>query len=344
MKNVLFVVNTEGQLLTASSLIFERFNKTKGFQPYVLQAGKTGTRRFKNEINKALLSDFYFEIDLNDFNIKKELEPILQTDFKRVFIFLEQLSINVYLINYFKKKESTICLGPDGNKPYYRNVKPSIRSRFKETVRTYKYLNERGLRYVKPYFLSWNYGKLSQVDEYWVTFPEKFFFAHNKKVVAYQVMPNEKVIHQISQFFKFEITNCLKSTNDIIFYTNNILYQQDAYDVEIEALKLILTKFPDKPFYLKYHPATPDFQINKFKSLGVICFSNSIPAELYIASLNNSVILGFWSTSLTVENPNCKFYWLHKYLIKKGKMIERIDLTNPTKHIIDIDNLDKINF
>jgi hypothetical protein len=122
------------------------------------------------------------------------------------------------------------------------------------------------------------------------------------------------------------------------------LYKQEAYDVEIEAVKVISEKFPDKLFYIKYHPLTPKNQIKKFKDLGVLCFSNSIPAELYIKSLTNSIILGFWSTSLMIDNPSCKFYWLHKYLIKKGKMIDYINLTNPTTHIIDIDNLDHIIF
>jgi hypothetical protein len=344
MKNILFVVNTEGQLLTASSLVFEKFNKTAGYQPYILQVGKSGTARFQNEVNKLLLSNFYFEIDKNDNYIEKELKQILETNFERVYIFLEQLKINVYLVNYFKNNGSVICLAPDGNKPYYSVDKAALGSRVKESIKTYNFLFKKGLYYFRPYFLSWNYAKLRPLDEIWVTYPDQFFFAQNKKVVGFKVMPNEKIIKEISNFFNFNISDTLKSKEDIIFYTNNILYQQPAYDVEINATKEIKNKFPTTPFYLKYHPLTPEAQIEKFKDLGLICFCNSIPAELYIASLRNSIILGFWSTSLMVENPNCKFYWLHKYLIKSGKMVDYIKLSNPTKHIIDIDNLNDIKF
>jgi hypothetical protein len=344
MKNILFIVNTEGQLLTAASLIFEKFNKATGYEPYILQVGKTGTARFQNEVNKTLLSDYYYEIDKEEKEIKKVLKELLTTRFERVFIFLEQLKLNVYLTDYYKKNGAIICLAPDGNKPYYSVDKAALGSRFQETIKTYLYLFKRKLFYFKPYFLSWNYAKLRPLDEIWVTYPEAFFFANNRKVIGFKVMPNEKVINEIVDFFNFKISDTLKSREDIIFYTNNILYKQDAYDVEIEAIKIIKEKFNDRPFYLKYHPLTPEPQIKKFKELGLICFCNSIPAELYIASLKNAVILGFWSTSLMVENPNCKFYWLHKFLIKKGKMIDYINLANPTKHIVDIDNLDDIIF
>lgn len=344
MKNILFIVNTEGQLLTASSLIFEKFNKSTEYQPYLLQVGKTGTARFQNEVNKILLTEYYLEIDRNDKELKDELKQLLAINFEKVFIFLEQLSLNVYLVNYFKKKGSTICLAPDGNKPYYSVDKAALGSRIQQTIETYKYLFNKGLYYLKPYFLSWNYAKLRPLDEIWVTYPEAFFFNNKRKVVGFKVMPNEKVVNEIVNFFNFKISDTLKDVEDIIFYTNNILYKQDAYDVEIEAIKNISSKFPNKPFYLKYHPLTPVNQIQKFKELGIICFCNSIPAELYIASLKKSIILGFWSTSLMVENPDCKFYWLHKYLINEGKMIDYINLANPTKHIIDIDNLDDIIF
>jgi hypothetical protein len=344
MKNILFVVNTEGQLLTASSLIFEIFNNLKEYEPYILQLGKTGSARFQNENNRQILSKYYLEIDEADTEKSEKFTKILETSFEKVFIFLEQLSLNVFLVNHYKKRGSTICLGPDGNKPYYSVDKAALGSRVKETIKTYKYLFERKLYYSKLYFLSWNYAKLRPLDEIWVTYPEQFFYAQNKKVVGFKIMSNGNIVQNILNFFNFNNFDILKSKEDIIFYTNNILYQQPAYDVEINTIKEIKIKFPTTPFYLKYHPLTPERQITKFKDLGLICFCNSIPAELYIASLRNSIILGFWSTSLMVENPNCKFYWLHKYLIKSGKMVDYIKLSNPTKHIIDIDNLNDIKF
>lgn len=344
MKNILFVVNTEGHLLTASSLIFEKFNKVNGFQPYVLQVGKTGSARFQNEVNKMLLTDFYLEIDSKCTNIKNEIKELLRVNFEKVFIFLEQLSINVYLVSHFKKRGSIICLAPDGNKPYYSIDKVAIGSRVKETIKTYRFLFKTGLYYFKPYFLSWNYANLRPLDEIWVTYPEQFFFGNNKKVIEFKVMPNNKVVENISNFFNFNILDTIKKPEGIIFYTNNILYQQDAYDVEIETMKKLKERFSENAFYVKYHPLTPPVQIEKFKELGLICFCTSIPAELFIASLKNSIILGFWSASLMIENTDCKFYWLHKYLIKSGKMVDYINLSNPTKHIIDIDNLNDIKF
>jgi hypothetical protein len=344
MKNILFIINTEGHLLTAASLIFEKFNKTKEYQPYVLQVGKTGSLRFKNEVNKSKLTEHYLIIDEKGSNTKTDIKQLLETSFDKVFIFLEQLSLNVYLSDYFKKKGSAICLAPDGNKPYYSIDKPALRSRLKATFEIYLYLYKRKLYYTKPYFLSWNYGKSSPLDEIWVTYPDAFAFSNNKKTVGFTVMPNQKVVNKIISFFNVDITDEVKHKEDVIFYTNNIFYKKDVYDFEIETIKKIKEKFPFTPFYIKLHPQTPKDIIAKFKELKVICFCNSIPAELYIASLKDSIIIGFWSASQMIDNPSCKFYWLHKYLIKKGKMIDYINLVNPTKHIMDIDNIDNLKF
>jgi hypothetical protein len=345
MKNVLFIANTEGHLLTISSLIFERFNAAAGYQPYILQVGKTGTARFKNETDKALLSDKYFEIDPAGMTIKEEIKEILDTTFVNVFIFLEQLSLNVYLADYFKKRGSTICLAPDGNKPYFTVDRMALRSRVMQTMATYKYLFARGLSYFRPYFLSWNYARLNPVDEVWVTYPGKFNNVRKKKVVGFQLLPNVEVTKKVIAFFKLNISDALKETGNIIFYANNVLYRKEVYEVEIEAICTIQKKFPGTPFYLKYHPSTPAYQVQKFKDAGLICFCNSRPAELYIASLNNSIVLGCWSAALMVNNPACKFYWLHNYLVKEGKMIlDLVNLVNPTRHIIDVENLDDIIF
>ena len=345
MKNILFIANTEGHLLTISSLVFERFNAATGYQPYILQVGKTGTARFKNETAKELLSDKYFEIDPASLTVKEEIKEILSTNFVNVFIFLEQLSINVYLSNYFKKRGSIICLAPDGNKPYFTVDRMALRSRVMQTIATYKYLFARGLKYYRPYFLSWNYARLNPVDEVWVTFPERFDNVRKKKLVGFQLLPNKEITKKVIAFFKLNISESLEETNNIIFYANNILYRKEAYDVEIDAMRKIRQKFPATAFYVKYHPSTPDYQVQQFNKLGLICFCNSKPAELYIASLTNSVVAGFWSASLMIDNPACKFYWLHNYLVKEGKMItDLVNLVNPSEHIIDIDNPDDITF
>lgn len=344
MKNILFIAGTPGHLLAATSLIFEKFNESNGYSPYLLHTIRKSNSKFTNEIYSSINIKNYFVIDVEDEKIKINLKKILETSFERVFIFLEQSSLNVFLSYYYKKKGSVICLAPDGNKPYFSIEKIALKSRIKATVETYFYLFKRKLYYFRPYLLSWNYAKLSVIDEIWVTYPDALVFSNNKKVVPFNIMPNKKVINQIIDFFNVEVSEVLKENEGIIFYTNNILYTEKAYDAEVKAIKKIKEKYPNKPFYIKLHPATPKHRITKFKELGLICFCNNIPAELYIASLKNSIIIGFWSASQMIDNPTCKFYWLHKYLIKEGDMIEYLNLVNPTKHIIDIDNIDNIKF
>lgn len=345
MKNILFVANTQGHLLTLSSLIFETFNPGNGYQPYILQVKNIGTARFNDEPVKSLLSPYYYEVDQASLNTKNEISEILHTTFDRVFLFLEQLSLSVYLSAYFKKRGAVICLAPDGNKPYFTVDRLALRSRLIQTKSTYKFLFKRGLYYFKPYFTSWNYARLTPVDELWLTYPERFHNVRNKKLVKFRLLPNETVTNKVIEFFRMTDMAPLHARDRVIFYATNILFRQEAYDVEIEAIKGIQQRFPGVPFYLKYHPSTPASQVKAFESLGVTCFCNARPAELYIAALTNSIVLGFWSASLMIDNPSCKFYWLHNYLVKRGKMVtDLVNLENPTQHIIDIDDLDKITF
>jgi hypothetical protein len=342
--NVLFVINTEGQLLSAASLIFERFNMERGYNPIIIQVEKKGFSRLSGKLNAGLLSSSYVEVDAYDKKLKKKLKHILLTEFEKVFIFLEQLNLSVFLAYYFKQKGSIICLGPDGNKPYYKITKNAWASRFQETFKTYKILFSRGLYLWKPYFLSWNYAHLKEIDEVWVTYPKQYINRSNKEVVGFTIFPNKGVTKKINELFYFNIHNYISKTEDVIFYANNILYKRSLYDIEIDTIRQIKDKFPQKRFYIKYHPGTPDFQIEAFKELGVDFFSNAIPAELFIANLNRSIIMGFWSAALMINNPSCKFYWLHNYLKTRGQMINYIDLTNPTNYIQDVDSIEKIAF
>jgi len=65
------------------------------------------------------------------------------------------------------------------------------------------------------------------------------------------------------------------------------------------------------------------------------------PAELYIANLKNSIVLGCWSTSLLLFNETCKYFWFRKAFQDNGIMIE-IDLTNPTDHIKEVSSASEL--
>lgn len=346
MKNILFIINTEGQLLTTSSLILETYNEKNDYFPYIIQLGKTGNSRFKESINTKFLSSFYIELDINNTsNLKLDLDYILKINFERVFIFLEQHPLNVYFSHYFKKRGSIICLAPDGNKPYFSVDRFAIKSRLFETVKTYTFLNKNGFPFFKPYFLSWNYGNLGTIDEIWLTFPNKFVHKTSKKIVSFSIIKNRMMLEKINEIFDFNPQNNFSELENIIFYTNNVLYRTETYEAEIESIKFLLKKFEDKKFYLKYHPSTPKYQIDNFKKLGIKIFSNSIPAELYIAQLKNSIIVGCWSNALMINNTACKFYWIHNYLIKIGKMpIDLVNIINPSEHIKDVYDLNQIKF
>ena len=85
--------------------------------------------------------------------------------------------------------------------------------------------------------------------------------------------------------------------------------------------------------------------MERFGSIpGVQLMISSVPFELISASLQNCILISMWSNALMHENPRCNIYWLNKYLEKRGKMLRRIQLVNPTKHIQEIEELDQLHF
>ncbi len=348
MKKILFLVTTEYHYLVASSLIFETYNPENGFDVTIIQVGKFNSVRFKDlNLNLEMLNAEIIELEediLKQQNFKEILNDLLNRDFLYFISFLEHIAYNVIISKRLKSKykdKITIVLAPDGMKPYYYFTKKAIPSRAQNTISIYKSVIKHRIYFPYLFFTSWNYGHLDAIDELWDRLPNKVVNQYGKVVKKINFLSDSNTVSKVSKFFKFDINQELEFKDDVIFYTNNILFKQKLYDLEFKLLSDLKLELPDKKLIIKFHPMTPPNQLENFKHLADLLIAPKYPAELYIANLENSIVLGCWSTSLLLFNETCKYFWFRKAFQENGIMIE-IDLTNPTDHIKEVSSASEL--
>ncbi|KAF2519770.1 hypothetical protein E0W68_00630 [Flavobacterium salilacus subsp. salilacus] len=348
MKNILFSINTEYHIFIISSLIKQMYWDTSKYNVTIVIQTNKGVNQFKNTHSFEHLKSnvIILEIDLNskkfDPVVSETLERILSKDYERFIFFLEQTAINQYLVNKLSVTDTIITLAPEGTKPYITIAKAALPSRIKATLKNYRFYRTQKLKINKFYFVTNKNGYLKETEEVMINHPEKYPNLTRKKVVPVEFFTTPEEIELASKVFDFDIQKEIPERDGILFYLNQWYVEFKVYDFEIEILKALLERYPDKKIYIKLHPNTHKFQVERLEKIDrVILNKSTIPAEIFIANLTNSIIFSFWSASLLINNPTCKFYWLQK-MLEKQKLMKWWSIINPTKHIKDVYNVDEI--
>ncbi len=335
--------------MLAVDFIHTRYNEKNGYEPIIFQLNRAG-----EDINPDLdITGLPFTLKVIHYNEFGDLRPypefismirFIEKSVPEVCVFfLEQGAFAVWL-NFFMRGKTKIVLAPDGNKPYYKITRRALYSRTLETIRIYRFLARQGIYLFRLYYQSLNYGRLRGIDEIWLEHPQSYQGACREKLVRYAFLQQYDQQHPLNRIFRFSPGD-LPFTENGIYYVNNILYEKYLYDIEIDVLNDIRKRFTGVPMVIKYHPSTPEFQIERFRALpGVQLMISPVPFELIAASLRNCILISMWSNALMHNNPSCNIYWLNKYLEKRGQMLKRIQLVNPTDYIKEIEELDELTF
>lgn len=350
MKNILFSINTEYHVFVVNSLIKQMFHDKETYDVTVLLHVNKAGGRFKAKplsFEHLQAKVVILEIDLNskvyDPNISSTLNGLLEIKYDKLVLFLEQAPVNQYLIHKLAPKGTTICVAPEGTKPYISIAKMALPSRIKALVRNYKFFRTQKLKVTKLYMVSNKNGYLKETDEVWINHPDAYENVTGKKVVPIKLYTTKQEAEVASKIFNLEIEKELPETDGILFYLNQWYVEFKVYDFEIELLEKLLAKYPTKKIYIKMHPNTHKFQVERLEKMDrVVLNKSTVPAELFIAHLTNSAVFSFWSASLLIDNPSCKFYWLHK-LIQQRKLMDWWSIVNPTKHIYEVVDIDEVN-
>ena len=311
MKSILFSINTEFHVLVITSLIKQYYNDSSKYRVTILVQVNSDGKRFKEQLNFNLLNA----------NI-----------------------IMLHIDNEGVKYGTTICAAPEGTKPYITISKGAYPSRIRATLINYKFLLLQRLWINRINIVSNKNGFLKDTDEVWISYPEKYQNKTHKKVVEINLFSSIEQVEIASKIFNFNKKKEMPDTEGVIFYLNQWYSEFKVYDYEIEMLEFILNKYPDKKIYIKLHPNTHNSQIEKFEKMPRIVLNRStIPAEIFILNLRNSIVFSLWSASLLINNDTCKFYWLNK-LPKVIKLIGWFSIINPTNHIKEIENINLLNY
>ncbi len=231
----------------------------------------------------------------------------------------------------------------DGLKPYGRIARFDMHARIKETLWIYVFLFSKRL-WVRSFALVsfQKYGYRHQTKELLLTHPGSYNNWNNKKISSLDFYKEKRTLSMINKLFKFDPESANLSQK-AVFYVNQPVSQLEDY--EIKVLQNLRDRFVASKIYIKLHPHTSLYQIDCYKKIeNVEIIDTTIPAELYIAKLHNAIVISGWSTSLLYGNETCNFFWLHP-LYKKQRLIgNNLNIKNPTNHIQEIDEINKITF
>jgi len=348
MKNILFTVYTEYQLILALNEIFvQKVYDTNKFNITLVIKHEKMHMRMDRPFNFAGLGIEILHFN-DDLDIRKSLSlyskefisNILIKKWDYFILFQENDVLNCLLSFQLYKKGTEVRLYQDGLKAFnpmksrsYGQLKIELQMRWWWMKNGYK---------ADPVFNSINcyrYGFLKGVSKIFVTFPEKYINWNNKQIEKIEIQKSTQLFELIKQIFLLD-DFILKENENVIFIISQSMRDDNTFEKML--IQDLTEKFPNRKIYLKSHPIkfTPyrDF-INKLKSdtaSKIEVIDGLVPAEFLIMQLNNSIVISTISTSMFLNNPSCTFYYTFEIAKPYMPRFNRFDTINPTSHVKSI--------
>jgi hypothetical protein len=250
----------------------------------------------------------------------------------------------VILAGHFAKKGTEVCLYQDGLKPYVHLQFHSL-GLLKHFHRQNLWMNKNGFpveSWLSPIWAK-KYAHLKSTQKVYLTFPEAYKNWSKKSLEKIEMIPLPELNQALKKVFCWDET-LLPERENVIFYMNQPMHDDGIFETQI--LKEIIEKSKGRTLYVKLHPSTPEKKIEQYQKLANLRIIHSqIPAELFIVNLKRSLILSVNSTSMFLNNPENRFYYLHKIFEKDIKRLSRYVLKrNPAPHIRVAEKLEDITF
>lgn len=342
-KSNLFIVRTHYQYLCAVNICLSQFNTTDTYN--YIYYWETKTLRIVSPLS---IDDFNgMIIPISPANLVAFAKEQAQKDYRRYFLFQEGNILNKYIAYKLKKKGTIICLGPDGTKPYgVFKKKYELFSVIKDTFRDYFFLYKNRL-WIYQLMFSWNYryGSSPVIDEVWLPYPLLFDAKHNKVKTPIVTLPEltSKNVKEIAKTFAFN-KHSFMSVSGNILYLNQPFWSDLLFAREMELLNHIIQSHAPKTVFIKLHPATSTSAKEiYFRLHSVVLIEDAVPAELYIASISNTICITGWSTALMHPmGADNRYYYLYPlYKTTGDQMLSQINLID-FPHIKMVNSLSEI--
>jgi hypothetical protein len=333
-KNNIYIINTEFHLMVAVNLSLTLYSDSDYFNIIYLIKSKNRLNKDINistEINGKI-------VVVENANFIKEINQIVKLPCFRFYFFQENSIYNLWLAYRLSKTGAIIALGPDGTKPYgvFDKNHESL-SMIKDTIKDYWKLMKANLflpiLVPSRYYI---YGSSKIIDEIWLYNLEMFNSESNKTKAKLIKIPNFSplVWNKLNNLFIFSI-NIIPKLDSILFYLNQPLWSEKLVDAEIDFLMQTSKLFSDKEILIKLHPITPKTTIERYMKISnVTLISSNVPAELFIASLTNSIVFSGWSAGLAINNSNCSLYYILDVFRKIDDIVLSQITINNFNHIL----------
>lgn len=266
-------------------------------------------------------------------------------------LFIFNMNNPQFLYLFYKLKMKNLArtsIVQEGLASYNYN-KYTLRSRLSRMRENIITLRKAGIRdmgfYLYCYGVKGTMGKIfdyynkavdsSLVDSFYLSLPDYALYGKNKA----EKIPDftETSINRANAFFNYHKGHYFRK-NDFVFVDQRI---EGSIDFVIELVR----KFEGSEVYIKLHPTTKADMISRYEALPrvhVIRDLDGIPIELMLQNLHETIVLTPFSSALLIDNPNCGYYYMYKWLEKKGYNIEHEVLYTPGRHIRIVDSLEQI--
>lgn len=341
MKNNVYIVNTEYHLILTLGIIQQYFSKD--CNNIIVRVSPIGGSRLNN-LNFQDTGLEYHEI-IYDYlkpssDLKEELQYIVSLKPDKLFFFLENKFWLNYLFSKLRKTGTTIILAPDGMKAYANKNYCTTRQRIKMFIAGVKNSIRAGLFPTLP-FVEKNYATSKYIDEVWVEYPKHYNNITRKKVVEFHYTIDECFVNLLMKVFNakdgdFEIIR----KEPVVLFLDSSYKTKEYYDRTLNLLNYLKGQCPNRKLLVKYHPLSSKDAKKAFSSIqSIIEVNPSYPAELYLASAKDAIVVSMVSTSELFHNPNCKYFWIYKLYFD---MYDYNTLQNPTNYIRVVDNINQI--
>lgn len=331
-KTNVFLVRTQYHVLMAVNTIFSEY-KDYNNNIYYLKG------RINNDIES--IEDFivFKKLERNKFGNADFAKHLKELKPERFFFFQENCSETLFLLNKLSKTDIIISLLQDGTKPYHHYKKKRLLyCILRDTLNDYKEMYKRKQMALIGFHNNYKYAFSKEVDEVWLTYPEKYNNRTKKKLIQLPYY-SEESIKFCNQLFNFKVDFDVES----ILYLGQA-WKQIYWEREKEIFDYLFKKFPNKKIIYKAHPNSEPGQLELYNQYeNILIIKDIIPAELYVLIMKNTIILSAASTSMFVYNETCKYYYTYK-LYQFGNIFTQIDMGNPTDYIVNIDDMNEIVF
>lgn len=347
-KKVVFFIHTEYHLLITINEIIRAYDDLERFSVKMYLIGINHKRLRLNYNFDGIHADVHFlmeNVDLDKeitYEQKKTVRKLLDSP-PDIFCFFQEMdTLCILLVEAYRSTHTEVHLYQDGLKPY---VKLKIHSLglIKFTIKRNFWLFKNGYRYIdwlNPVYSN-RYAYLRGIDKLFLTNPDGYDNWNKKDLARINILNLSELELHLSKVFRFN-NSVIKDIS--ILYLNQPMHYSG--DIEVEFLKKLVKKFPEKKVTIKLHPLTKKELVRRYKAIPQIqLLELDVPAELIIMKLKNAMIVSVSSTSLLFYTPENSYFYIRNLFKKNIPRLKRYKLVGlPANHVKMVNHFDELSF